>query len=119
NAAGGSRPMLRELQIRLPGVDRNLHGRIARGAPQFAAIEAHGIEPLRIFAGTSGVAVRKDMAADNAFDSAGMAAHVSGQASVGERLSILRAHACAGLEWRRCIGLAGRRAGTITCLYER
>ena len=55
------------------------------GAPQFAAVEAHGVEPLRIFAGAERVAVGKNMAADDALDDAGMPAHITRQPRMRRR----------------------------------
>src|SRR5262245_62686877 len=82
---------LRRLHIRLPRVDRYPDGRVAARTPQLPTIEAHRIKPLRIFARADGVAVGKNVTSDDAFDGADVAAHIAGQAGVGERLNILAA----------------------------
>src|ERR1700688_5234113 len=62
------------LQIRLPGFDADPHRRIAVLAPQFAAVESHGIEPVRILAGIAGIGIGKHVAADDAHHLADMPA---------------------------------------------
>src|SRR3954447_416327 len=59
-------------QIRLPGVDRHLEAGIGLVAPQLAAVERHGVEPLRVLAGADRVAVRKDVKTHHTFDAADM-----------------------------------------------
>src|SRR4029077_20265147 len=99
-AAWGSNPMSGRLQIGLPGVDRDFHGRITIRAPKLAAIEAHGVEPLRIFASAGRVAVRENMKSNHTLDGADMTAHIAWQPCVGEWIDIFRPDALAGLE--RC-----------------
>src|ERR1035437_3617001 len=83
------------LQIGFPGIDRNLQAGIGCLAPQLAAVERRGVEPLRIFASTSGVAVGKDMTAQHAFDDADMPAHIARQPRMGRRMDHLGADAIA------------------------
>src|ERR1700692_4976660 len=48
-------------QIRLERLDRDLERRVGSLAPQFAAVEQHGVEPLRIVALAERRYVGKDM----------------------------------------------------------
>src|ERR1700689_2006829 len=57
-------------QIRLERLDRNLERRVGFLAPQFAAVEQHGVEPLRIVTLAERGGVRKDMAAADRLDGA-------------------------------------------------
>src|SRR5580704_7638208 len=50
-------------QIRLERVDRDFQRGIGSLAPQFAAVEQHGVEPLRIVALADRGGIGKDMAA--------------------------------------------------------
>src|SRR5262249_53377247 len=100
-AACGSIPMSGRLQIGFPGVDRNFRGGVAPVTPQFAPVEAHGVKPLRILAGSRRIAVWKNVAADDALDRADVATHIARQASVRRRIDVLRTHLVARLE-RRC-----------------
>src|SRR5262249_30700257 len=88
------------LEVGFPGIDRDLEFRVALRAPQLAAVEAHGIEPLRIFAGARRVAVGKDVAAVHALDGAHVAADVARQAGVRARVQVLGADPIASLEPR-------------------
>ena len=71
------------------------------GAPQLAALEAHGVKPLRIFAGAGRMAVGKDVTAAHMLDDADMSAHIARQPRVCRRVHGLRAHAIAGRKPRR------------------
>src|SRR5260370_11045270 len=93
------------LEIGFPGIDQDLQLRVALGAPQFAALELHGVEPLRLLAGTRRIAVGKDVAAVHALDRAEMAANVARQARMPTRVHGPGAHPVAWLEARRRIGL--------------
>src|SRR6516225_6399940 len=55
-----------QLEIGLPGLDGDPDRRIGILAPQFAAIEAHGVKPLWTLASVDRVAIRKDVAPNNA-----------------------------------------------------
>src|SRR5580693_1115781 len=57
-------------QIRLERLDRDLERRVGSRAPQFAAVEQHGVEPLRIVALAERGDIGKDMAAADRFDNA-------------------------------------------------
>src|SRR5580658_2302969 len=67
------------LQIRLERVDRDLQRGVGILAPQFAAIEQHGVEPLRIVAFAERGGVRKDMAAADRLDDADFFACIARQ----------------------------------------
>src|SRR5260370_37672843 len=86
------------LEIGFPGIDRDLQFRFALGAPQFAALEAHGVEPLRILARARRIAVGKDVAAVHALDRAEVGADVARQARLPSRMQIPGAHPVARLE---------------------
>src|SRR5712691_1288509 len=85
------------LEIGFPGIDRDLQLRVALGAPQFAALEAHGVEPLRILAGARRIAVGKDMAAVRARDGAQVAPDIARQARMPARMHVPGAHPVARL----------------------
>src|SRR5580698_8794025 len=57
-------------QIRLERVDRDLQRGIGILAPQFAAVEQYGVEPLRIVALAERGGVGKDVAAADRLDDA-------------------------------------------------
>src|SRR5580693_7898489 len=71
------------LQIRLERFDRDLERRVGALAPQFATVEQHGVEPLRIVALAEGCGIGKDMAAANGLDDTDLFARVARQAGVG------------------------------------
>src|SRR5882672_6902789 len=93
---------LSRLQIRLPGLDRNLDGRIGGLAPEFAPVENHSVEPVRVLTLAVRDRVRKHVATPGAFDDAGMSAGIARQAGVAGRIDVAGAHAVAWLEFRRC-----------------
>src|SRR6185437_3015361 len=95
------RDPLRALQIRLEGLDRDLQRRIGVVAPKIAAGEHDGIEPLRIVALALRGAVRKHMAAVDALDDPGVAAGVTRQARMRDRIDVPGANAVADGEHRR------------------
>src|SRR5437764_9719960 len=97
------------LEVGFPGIHRYFQLGIALGAPQFAAIEANDVEPLRILAPVRGVAVRKDVTAVHALDCPDMAADIARQAGMSVRVQVLGTHAVARLEPGRRIGLARDR----------
>src|SRR5262249_41662430 len=109
-AARGSIVTSGWLQIGLPGIDGNLRSGVAVFAPQFASIEAHGVKPLRVLAGSRRIAVGEDVAADDALDRAQVAAYVARKARVRRRVDIFCAHSIAHLECRLCICVALGRA---------
>src|SRR5215831_10658422 len=92
---------LSRLQIRLPSLDRDLHGRIGSRAPKLAPIENHSVEPVRVFTLAIHHRVGKHMAAPDAFDDAGMSAGIAWQACMAWRIDVAGAHAVAWLEFRR------------------
>src|SRR5262245_34341624 len=71
--------MSRRLKGRYPRLDRHLQSRIGASAPQFAAVEQHGIEPLRILALADRDAVREDVMPAHAFDHADAPSRVARQ----------------------------------------
>src|SRR5260370_13335746 len=91
-------PASGRLEIGFPGIDRDLQFRVALGAPQFAALEAHGVEPPRILARARRIAVGKDVAAVHALDRAEMAADVARQARMPSRMQVPGAPPPARLE---------------------
>ena len=93
-------------KIRFPGVDRDCHRRVGGIAPQVGAVEAHGIEPLRVLAGALRVAVGKNVKADDALDDAGTPAHVARQPRVRRRIDVFGAHFVARLECGLRVGVA-------------
>src|SRR3984957_4952025 len=98
------------LQIRLERVDRDLQRGIGSLAPQFAAVEQHGVEPLRIVAPAERGGVGKDMAAADRLDDTDFFARVAWEAGVGLGVNVFGAHAVAGLEAGRGFGRAAERA---------
>src|SRR5689334_9906632 len=88
------------LKIGLPCFDRDLECRIGALAPQFAAVEQHGIKPLRILALADRYAVGEDVATAHAFDHPDMAARVARQAGVCLRMNVLSAHPVTDIEAR-------------------
>src|SRR5579862_3827465 len=96
-------------QIRLERVDRDLQRGIGILAPQFAAVEQHGVEPLRIVAFAEGRGVGKDVAAADRLDDPDFFARIARQPGVGLRMDVLGAHAVAGLEAGRGFGRAAER----------
>src|SRR5467141_5348396 len=92
---------LSRLQIRLPGLDRNLDGRIGVLAPEFAPVENHGVEPVRVLTLAVRDRVRKHVATPDAFDDPGMSTGIARQAGMAGRIDVAGAHAVAWLEFRR------------------
>src|SRR5439155_283975 len=93
------------LEVGFPRIHRYFQLGIALGAPQFAAIEANDVEPLRILAPVRGVAVRKDVTAVHALDCPDMAADIARQAGMSVRVQVLGTHAVARLEPGRRVRL--------------
>src|SRR5262249_39980744 len=91
--ASGTRTISRRFKIGLPRLDRHRERRVGVLAPQFAALEAHGIEPLRVLACADRDGVGEDVEAAHAFDHARAAARVARQPGVGLRMDVLRANA--------------------------
>src|SRR5712691_12850503 len=89
------------LEIGFPGIDRDLQLGIALGAPQFATLELHGIEPLRLLAGARRIAVGKHVAPADTLDRADMATHVARQTRMPARMHVPGAHPVARPEARR------------------
>ena len=98
------------VEIGLESLDRYLHGGIAVRSPQIAALEAHGVEPLRVVALAHRGAVGKHMGAVHALDRADLAAHIARQPRVGRRMDVLGAHAVARLVARRPLGGPARNS---------
>src|SRR6266478_7764640 len=92
---------LSRLQIRLPGLDRHLDGRIGGLAPEFAPGENHSVEPMRVLTLAVRDRVRKHVATPDAFDDPGMSAGIARQAGMAWRIDVAGAHAVAWLEFRR------------------
>src|SRR5215468_5565668 len=90
------------LQIRLPGLDRHLDGRIGGLAPEFAPVEDHSVEPVRVLTLAVRDCVRKHVASADAFDDAGMSAGIARQAGMAGRIDVAGAHAVAWRKFRRC-----------------
>src|SRR5207249_8525505 len=97
------------LEVGFPGIDGNLELRIALGTPQFAALEAYRIAPLRILARPRRVGVGKHVAAAHELDRAGVAADITRQPRVPARMHVSGAHLVARLEPRRGPRLARHR----------
>src|SRR5499427_318977 len=106
------------LQIGLESFDRYRHRRIGVIAPQFARVEADGVEPLRMLALANRGSVREDVATLHALDNAGVPAHVTRQPGMRCWIDIPGPHAVARLEPGGCgrrppIRTAGQHAADV------
>src|SRR5579872_4394403 len=108
-----------QLQIRLERLDRNFERRIARLAPQFAAVEQHRVDPLRVFTFADRNHVGIDVTAADGFDDAGLAARVARQPRVSLRVNVFGAHLVAWLKTRGSLRGAGERAARQCVGYIR
>src|SRR6516164_9917423 len=96
--------ILRRLEIGLPRLDRDFERGIAALAPQFTAVEYHGVEPVRFLAAAGDHRIGEDVAAADAFDDADVAADVARQARVADGMHVLHADAVADRKARRRCG---------------
>src|SRR5262249_29950226 len=100
----------RRIEIGLERVDRDLQRGFGIGAPQFAAVERHGVEPLRIVAPVGGDRIRERMAAVHELDHADASAGIARQPGMRRRMDVLGPHPVARLEARRPLRLPEERA---------
>src|SRR5260370_29728470 len=85
----------RRFEIRLERVDRYLDGRIGVRAPELAALEYDGVEPLRAVALVDRERIGKGVATVHQLDDAEPAARVARQPGMRRRMNVPRAHAIA------------------------
>src|SRR5450631_426753 len=109
-AAAGSTVMSGRFQIRLESLDRDSQGRVDVRPPEQAAVEHHGVEPLRILAPAGRDGVRKDVATAERLYHPFTAARVARQARVARRVDVLRVHSVARLEPGLLAGRAAKGA---------
>src|SRR5215468_7639482 len=100
------RALLGGLQIWLEGIDRYINCWIGIRAPQFAPIEDHSIEPLRVVALADRNRIREHVTAAAKFDHAELSAGVARQPRVRPGMDIQGAHTIADLESGRSLLLA-------------
>src|SRR5215472_17919702 len=98
------------LQVRFERLNRHLERRLRTFAPQFAAVEHDGVEPLRILALADGDGVGKDVTAAQRLDYADAVAGVTRQARMRFRVDVFGAHAIAGFKPRWLLRLTRERA---------
>src|SRR5215471_12946176 len=103
---GCCRTSLGRLQIWLEGIDRYINCWIGIRAPQFAPIEDHRIEPLRVVALADRNRIREHVTAAAKFDHAELSAGVARQPRVRPGMDIQGAHTIADLESGRSLLLA-------------
>jgi hypothetical protein len=70
------------LQVRFEGVDGDVGAGLGVIAPQFAAVEANCVEPLRVFPFAADDAIRKDVRAMQPLDDTDVVADVAWQPGV-------------------------------------
>src|SRR5882757_10777673 len=79
-------------QVALPGVDSDGEPGVSGVTPQLAGVEAHGVEPLWVFAGAVRVGVREHVRAVYPLDDADLSPGVAGQPGVAGRVHSAGAH---------------------------
>src|SRR5204862_2859961 len=94
-------PRSYRLQVRFKGLDRDLQRSLRIVAPQFAAIEHDGVEPLRVLALADRDGVGKNVTAAQRLDHTDLVAGIARQSCMRFRMDIFGAHAVARLEPRR------------------